>query len=494
MYDDIDEHEMVNELYSEEPVKRKRDNQQKFDNIVVKPADIGEYSMKVNGSIISKINHIYNSIPKDKKLPAFIVRKFDYSFDFYRKIFIHLGDIPHFYKNPDKKFFVNYYQYSLISEKINNEMLTINNFNKIYNKNPYRNQTGRCQYRLKNVIPLYNQLVHKYATQNDYQINTDKVYKENLEAMLIFIRNFINKDINHKPYFIEKYENDFKLSKLKVFNKIKEKIKTPGDTLGLICTSDDITIEELRIVAIVNGIKNSNMMTKQQLCGEFKKIIDNNKNKMDTAICNNDTNMLGDDIKSIPSSNFIDYEENGVSYCFDVVEIVENKVDKNPYTRSKFSDAFMFKVYDQYNNLVIDKQVVEENITDLLNKVLRLNPYIPHESYVNATDEQLYLYIELLNGYYEVNMPKTNDKKEILKNISSFSHIIDNYTSIDIHKYVFTYWNNGKKLETLRGGFIYPTYLTRIIIGGGVRGDPIYDLGENANDDFPQYVDNYTSS
>lgn len=444
------------------------------------------------------VRQVYNDIPKDKKIPAFLANKFIQQTDdsLLVKIFKAFGTFPEFYKNPQENNFVlNYYQYSLTSDVAKDEMFTESNFKEKYEKYN-RNSKGRIQYRMKNAIPLFNKLVHKYAQEWDMEISPDKVYKETLHYMMTVINGFLydnHEDHNGLNYtsipLILKYQKQFKMKKMKIFNKIKEKIKTPGDTLVLICNSDDISLEELRFVASMNNIKNSSMMTKEQLCTEFKNTLENNKKVMSESKCNNETNMLGDDIKSILPSNFIEYKENGVAYCFDVTEIVSNKVLKNPYTRSMFSKEFLKKAKDQYQNLIIEEVIVEENIYDLLKKVLKLSSYTTYDQYVYASDEQLHLFIEILNNLYRKDITITNDKKDILKQIiKKLPVTIENdYYIIYIYNYVFMYWVHGKRLETLRPGFDYKTYVKKFI-SGNLDNDPIYG---NIPDEFINYVDNY---
>lgn len=132
------------------------------------------------------------------------------------------------------------------------------------------------------------------------------------------------------------------------------------------------------------------------------------KVREDSDKCINRESILGDDIKTIPDMLLYMIEEKGKTYCFNILELVEQlrKGDnRNPYTRNELpveeiSDKYdglkqrlindnleLTNILDQIKNTDI---MSEENILSLkVTNLVGLLEYIPHKMIMDLSKEQI---------------------------------------------------------------------------------------------------------
>lgn len=105
-------------------------------------------------------------------------------------------------------------------------------------------------------------------------------------------------------------------------------------------------LSELRLLAKVHRLPNSDTLSKRELCKELASAFENTALytpiENDFVGCVNDTTILGDDIATIPAMNrYTIVDQKGVKYCFDINELMsiiestpDTSVPKNPYTKT----------------------------------------------------------------------------------------------------------------------------------------------------------------
>lgn len=151
-------------------------------------------------------------------------------------------------------------------------------------------------------------------------------------------------------------------------------------------------IDELRELALDEGIPQHLFLTKQELCVEFAKRFENvleGKKKIEPK-CVNNTSITLTDIADIPAEFFYSYIHNNKVYCDDVRELYQHfktNGNKHPIDRSPVSQALVNQVNGTYFML--------EGITNTMEDLL--SDDIPPISQTSLLSSKLAAFTSLLN-------------------------------------------------------------------------------------------------
>lgn len=273
---------------------------------------------------------------------------------------------------------------------------------------------------------LERQQFNKLIENDDYQ---------NIYKMLVRVK--YNKKIMN--FYLE---NKIK----KISENVRQKYLKSRFKWQTLCKSLTKTthLQTLRELAIIENIKNPQMMTKRQLCGEFskklQKLIDNQKKSPE--LCSNDRSYLtGETVDEIPSEFFISYKHKNKIFCDDI-RYMKKQIDSNegmhPGFREKLSETTINKINNIYNKLLKttnkmdDFEEEQEKITPEINMNRKLTTLISKTSgngYIN--DQQLFANanLNLFNKFLDKlsdNILSENEKLHI-NNVNS---LIDKKTHL----------------------------------------------------------------
>jgi hypothetical protein len=245
---------------------------------------------------------------------------------------------------------------------------------------------------------------HKFSLSSLKSVSALDIIKFCIDEKYLLDHKLIKQSIKRMEY-----------NKMKILNKVKKEFNGSGSIWKFICSSETLYLDELRFIADINGIENTGMLTKQDLCSELEKLSTGKKNTV-VASCENESDITGDDIKDIPAEYFFSYKENGRAYCTDIRSAYANIKagnNKNPYTNVEIPKETRDKIVDLYEADIKPEEEAKPTLTQLLANFSSKIPYLNSvDLYKNATREQLETFLDILLRYPTYEQVKMEGWKE----------------------------------------------------------------------------------
>jgi hypothetical protein len=279
------------------------------------------------------------------------------------------------------------------------------------------------KYKLYNIVKKF--FNNKTQFDNDIIYIKDVVIKYGCTDEIDDLVGDLEIDNLIKGTFLPTYENYYCWRKSlgkdlwkKLSTKVKVKSQKKRFKWENLCEpsklGDNLDLDELRELAILEGIPEYLFMSHRELCAELSKMFQNviDGKKRITPKCINTTSILGEDIQDIPPEFFYSYTHNNKIYCDDIRDLYkhfETNGAKHPIDRSTLNTHLVNRVFKLYAKLAMstntmndidtevqaipESSILTSKLTDFISK---LN-YPNNQEYLkNAPLEQVHNFVELL--------------------------------------------------------------------------------------------------
>lgn len=233
------------------------------------------------------------------------------------------------------------------------------------------------------------------------------------------------KDTENNIQSWRKYHRSFKKSAKEIIQLMNDKTIFKWQNICKNINKDSSNLIKYAQLRNLNTLNKTNREICKELAIDLEKSL-----QIDISKCQNETGILGDEIKDIYKPFLYKLQEQDKEYCFNILELkkyIDKGQDKNPYTRSKLPIEDINSKYEELKELIEPSKLKLTNIIE----DIRNNPIYNHEvmmrqlvvdlfskmnytedpnDFMNMLEERINRIIDLMNEY---NLDVSMNIKEI---------------------------------------------------------------------------------